>query len=279
MYRLYSVFTIDCLLIGFRVLYFLLYLLLQLEKEYVCRVEGEFPDGEVVCEEPILVVSFKVGLCRVDPKGKDSRTVFQKLSYNGCSSVVRCLPLTGRTHQIRVHLQYLGFPILNDPIYGSSAWGPNRGKGGLVGKNDQELLEALIEEHRSKESLHLLDITDEVVSGKSELDAGTSSGALVNNALTVKNESGSTACEESTSNDKEAEMNITQAAEKDEELSRTADATKVVRDLLCSECKIVRPDPTAKELVMYLHALRYKGPDFEYSTHLPDWAKEDWVQN
>ncbi|XP_027028168.1 RNA pseudouridylate synthase domain-containing protein 2 [Tachysurus fulvidraco] len=254
----------------------------QLEKEYVCRVEGEFPDGEVVCEEPIMVVSFKVGLCRVDPKGKDSRTVFQKLSYNGCSSVVRCLPLTGRTHQIRVHLQYLGFPILNDPIYGSSAWGPNRGKGGLVGKNDQELLEALIEEHRSKESLHLLDITDEVVSGKSELDAGTSSGALVNNALTVKDESGNAAkedCEESTSNDKEAEMNITQAAEKNYELSRTADATKVVRDHLCSECKIVRPDPTAKELVMYLHALRYKGPDFEYSTQLPDWAKEDWVQN
>ncbi len=53
----------------------------QLEKEYVCRVEGEFPENEVVCEEPILVVSFRVGLCRVDPKGKESRTVFQRLSY------------------------------------------------------------------------------------------------------------------------------------------------------------------------------------------------------
>lgn len=249
-------------------------------------MEGEFPDSEVVCEKPILVVSFKVGLCRVDPKGKDSRTVFQKLSYNGHSSVVRCFPLTGRTHQIRVHLQYLGFLILNDPIYGSSAWGPNRGKGGLVGKNDQELLEALIEEHRSKESLHLLDISDEVLSGKGEPNVGTSGGALVNNALTVMAESVITACEESTtstnSNDNEAVTKSTQAKESSycsETSSGTADAARIVRDHLCSECKIIRPDPTEKELVMYLHALRYKGPDFEYSTQLPDWAKEDWVQD
>lgn len=51
------------------------------------------------------------------------------------------------------------------------------------------------------------------------------------------------------------------------------------RDHLCSECKLVRPDPTEKELIMYLHALRYKGPGFEYSTCLPDWAKEDWVED
>lgn len=243
-------------------------------------MEGEFPDSEVVCEQPILVVSFKVGVCRVDPKGKDSRTVFQKLSYNGRSSVVRCLPLTGRTHQIRVHLQYLGFPILSDPIYGSTAWGPDRGKGGLVGKNDQELLDALIEEHRSKQSLHLLDISDEVLSAKSATDACTKDCALDNSVLSVEAESKNTTCQES--NEKEAEINSTQTSEsgnQNKELSRTANTTKVVRDHLCSECKIVRPDPTGKELVMYLHALRYKGPDFEYSTQLPYWAKEDWVQD
>ncbi|KAI5102231.1 RNA pseudouridylate synthase domain-containing protein 2 [Silurus meridionalis] len=249
----------------------------QLEKEYVCRVEGEFPDSEVVCEEPILVVSFKVGVCRVDPKGKDSRTVFQKLSYNGRSSVVRCLPLTGRTHQIRVHLQYLGFPILNDPIYGSSAWGPNRGKGGLVGKNDEELLEALIEEHRSNESLYLLDISDEMLMRKSEPNAETSGSAQ-----TVKDKSVNTAGEESSSSSNDNGANSTHAEESSshlEDIIRPADTTLVVRDHLCSECKIVRPDPTEKELVMYLHALRYKGPDFEYSTEMPDWAKEDWVQD
>lgn len=124
-------------------------------------MEGEFPEGEIICEEPVLVVSFKVGLNRVLPKGKECRTVFQRLSWNGHSSVVRCLPLTGRTHQIRVHLQFLGYPILNDPVYGSSAWGPQRAKGGLMGMSDDELLKAILEEHRLKTSLHLLDIPDD----------------------------------------------------------------------------------------------------------------------
>ncbi|KAG9268113.1 RNA pseudouridylate synthase domain-containing protein 2 [Astyanax mexicanus] len=290
----------------------------QLEKEYVCRVDGEFPDGEVVCEEPILVVSFKVGVCRVDPKGKDCRTVFQKLSYNGRSSVVRCRPLTGRTHQIRVHLQFLGFPILNDPIYGASAWGPNRGKGGVVGMNDDELLEALISEHRSKESLGLLDLPDdgEDVSVKGGAAAGTAAGGddgdgLVNDGLSVSTESGNSELTEGLSvSSKLSVAESSQAGNSDlntlnsepsessglteetangaktkksssdhEESSKTADSAVAVRDHLCAECKIVRADPTEEELVMYLHALCYKGPDFKYSTQLPDWAKEDWVQD
>ncbi|XP_042598444.1 RNA pseudouridylate synthase domain-containing protein 2-like [Cyprinus carpio] len=274
----------------------------QLEKEYVCRVEGEFPEGEVVCEEPILVVSFRVGLCRVDPKGKESRTVFQRLSYNGCSSVVRCLPLTGRTHQIRVHLQFLGFPILNDPIYGSSAWGPNRAKGGLVGISDEELLEALIEEHRSKESLHLLDLPDEEVSGKQEPKKECSDGAQEHNDQITAPESSGVACDDNSceltqeevkaEGSQELHKSISAAEirgemngahkEKDsvsDEASKTAKSNAFVRDNLCGECKIVRPDPVEKDLIMYLHALRYKGPDFEYSTQMPDWAKEDWLQD
>ena len=53
-------------------------------------------------------MSYKIGVCKVSPQGKDCHTEFQKLSYNGTTSVVLCKPLTGRMHQIRVHLQYLG---------------------------------------------------------------------------------------------------------------------------------------------------------------------------
>ncbi|TKS86623.1 RNA pseudouridylate synthase domain-containing protein 2 [Collichthys lucidus] len=268
----------------------------QLEKEYVCRVQGEFPEGELICEEPILVVSFKIGLCRVDPKGKECRTVFQRLSFNGKTSVVRCLPLTGRTHQIRVHLQYLGFPILNDPIYGSSAWGPDRGKGGLVAKSNEELLQALLEEHRSKESLYLLDIPDDGIRIEQEAEKSKTSEKAdrLEKTSEPKKSEESHQTQEATGSE-----TVNKASESCTDLNTDITSLKPLiksngsqteitdttqksppgnRDHLCSECKLVRPDPTEKELIMYLHALRYKGPDFEYSTRLPDWAEEDWTE-
>ena len=71
----------------------------------------------VVCNEPIEVVSYKIGVCRVSPKGKECRTEFERLSYNGKTSVVLCRPHTGRMHQIRVHLQYLGIFFLFFCLY------------------------------------------------------------------------------------------------------------------------------------------------------------------
>lgn len=119
-------------------------------KEYIARVAGHFPDGEVVCDQPILQISPKLGLNRVRANGKTARTVFKRLAHyppKGAPeetrdeetadgegrkfdpkkhgySIVRCLPVTGRTHQIRVHLQFLGHPIQNDPIYANQkVWG------------------------------------------------------------------------------------------------------------------------------------------------------------
>lgn len=71
------------------------------------------PYSEVIeCKEPIEVVSYKIGVCKVSPKGKDCLTTFEKLGFNGKTSVVLCKPRTGRMHQIRVHLQYLGELLL-----------------------------------------------------------------------------------------------------------------------------------------------------------------------
>jgi len=49
---------------------------------------------------------------------REAETSFVRRWTNGEHSVVECFPKTGRTHQIRVHLEFSGFPIVNDPVYG-----------------------------------------------------------------------------------------------------------------------------------------------------------------
>ncbi|XP_047396756.1 pseudouridylate synthase RPUSD2 [Sciurus carolinensis] len=245
----------------------------QLEKEYVCRVEGEFPAKEVTCKEPILVVSYKVGVCRVDPQGKPCETVFQRLSYNGRSSVVRCRPLTGRTHQIRVHLQFLGHPILNDPIYNSVAWGPSRGRGGHIPKTDEELLRDLVAEHQAKQSLDVLDLCD------GDMPPGLTDTTAPSSELTKDNlEELATAAQKMDGVVEEAPQDLDTM---DLAQGKAAE-TEVINqetDPLCAECRLVRQDPLPQDLVMFLHALRYKGPDFEYVSPLPPWAQDDWQEN
>ncbi|KAI8866191.1 pseudouridine synthase, partial [Ramicandelaber brevisporus] len=92
----------------------------SIRKEYVCRVFGEFPKNMPFHQKvmPIRTINHKLGLNAVDLiEGKPCVTRFKLLSYDGTTSVVRAYPLTGRTHQIRVHLQFLGHPIANDPLY------------------------------------------------------------------------------------------------------------------------------------------------------------------
>ena len=55
---------------------------------------------------------------RVDPNGKESETFYRLLKTNGDYSLVELKPITGRTHQLRVHMQYLGHPIVGDRVYG-----------------------------------------------------------------------------------------------------------------------------------------------------------------
>lgn len=111
-------------------------LLLQegaVQKKYVALVHGAFPDGEVVrVDKPIRVFGrHDGGVCVVtdaeDTEGKPSCSEFSRVWYDEHRNVslVQCIPRTGRTHQLRVHLQHLGHPIVDDPLYG-----PDRKVGG-----------------------------------------------------------------------------------------------------------------------------------------------------
>lgn len=105
-----------------------------IRKEYIARCRGQFPKEELACEVPLLTIDRQMGLNVVHPEGKPAKTIFKRMHYdaNTDTSVVHCKPLTGRSHQIRVHLQYLGHPVANDPIYSETKiWGERLGDGGI----------------------------------------------------------------------------------------------------------------------------------------------------
>ena len=85
------------------------------EKVYIAKVKGYFPE-EAICSEPIGLTGPRIH--DVLSNGKPSRTDFRRLAFINGYSLVECRPQTGRTHQIRIHLKHLGFPILNDILYG-----------------------------------------------------------------------------------------------------------------------------------------------------------------
>ncbi|KAG0307088.1 hypothetical protein BGZ98_001083 [Dissophora globulifera] len=120
----------------------------EIKKEYVCKVIGQFPSGITECHQPIHVASFKLTLNTVHPDGKACSTIFERLRYDPESntSIVHARPVTGRTHQIRVHLQWLGHPITNDPLYhDQEIWGGLNGRGGITEEAEKDVVNKLIE--------------------------------------------------------------------------------------------------------------------------------------
>ena len=89
-------------------------------KTYWAIVDGA-PDGDDgIVEAPLAKVSTAADGWRmiVDPAGKPATTRWRVLD-RGPRSLVEFLPLTGRTHQIRVHAASLGTPVAGDPVYGA----------------------------------------------------------------------------------------------------------------------------------------------------------------
>jgi len=217
------------------------------KKEYITRVVGEFPEGEILCEKPILQISPKLGLNRVRANGKEAKTVFKRMAYyppkddgkssNGQDSktdaqgqpwkrlrgysIVRCFPVTGRTHQLRVHLQFLGHPISNDPIYANQrVFGPALGQGQSEDEDDEDIMSRL--SRMGKE-----EVADAVAYHDEMVDAY---------------------------NKRKAER-------------MTGEKCKICDTDLYS-------DPGVHELGIYLHARRYRCEEgkWDYETGLPDWA-------
>ena len=90
------------------------------EKNYLALVAGDWQLGERLIDKPLLVTHRKGGERHVivSAEGKPAQTRVRLSRRYDRYSLVQCSPLTGRTHQIRVHLQDAGFPIAGDERYG-----------------------------------------------------------------------------------------------------------------------------------------------------------------
>jgi len=92
----------------------------KLEKVYEAAVFGKMPAEEGIIDAPIARQPLPSLLRYVNQEGKPSQTKYQVLEEKDGYSIVRLWPLTGRTHQLRVHCAYVGCPILGDPQYGTA---------------------------------------------------------------------------------------------------------------------------------------------------------------
>ena len=91
----------------------------NVEKLYYAVVEGELPLGPGVIDAPIGRRGDSIiGRC-VTPEGKPSRTEYTILRAAQGLSLAACVPVTGRTHQIRVHFASIGHPLAGDWLYGT----------------------------------------------------------------------------------------------------------------------------------------------------------------
>ena len=89
----------------------------RVTKIYIARVAGHLqPDtGEIIAH--IRKDYERRPIHEVHPDGKPARTIWQLEKYDSGVSRVKLTPITGRTHQLRVHMAHKGHPILGDRLY------------------------------------------------------------------------------------------------------------------------------------------------------------------
>lgn len=95
----------------------------KVKKTYMAIVKGHLKENEAIIDMPIERNPKAPATFRVGPNGKSAKTHYKVIEQNDNYSLVELKPETGRTHQLRVHLQQIGHPIVGDPLYGSGKHG------------------------------------------------------------------------------------------------------------------------------------------------------------
>ncbi|KAL9243381.1 hypothetical protein vseg_017275 [Gypsophila vaccaria] len=186
-------------------------------KQYIAKVVGIFPEGEKVVDANVnydaregrSTVEVGDGSTDVKLKGKVSCTKFRRINTDGVHSIVQCEPLTGRTHQIRVHLKHAGHPIANDMLYLGESIGRRSSKGMSADRAAAKLGDSL------------------------------------------------PSCASGNNDELEEES-----------------PTEFSIDPMCTNCPNLAPQGYGeREEGLWLHCVKYTGPDWSYECPHPDWAK------
>lgn len=193
----------------------------MVQKQYIAKVTGVFPDDEQVVNVNVNYnaregrSTVEVGNCcgNTPLKGKSACTKFTRISTNGTHSIVLCEPITGRTHQIRVHLQYTGHPIANDMLY-LSEFAVDRSTKGL-----------------------------------------SADRAAANSGCSLPSSSPKSCVDEYCDDNSTVDFSI---------------------DPMCTNCPNLAPKGYDEdEEGLWLHCVRYSGPDWVYECPHPEWASHD----
>jgi hypothetical protein len=207
------------------------------------------------------------------------------------------LPYTFTVSSMSIYLS--GYPVVNDPLYNHDVFGPEKGKGGRIGKSDEQLIQDLISIHNAENWLGMDDdspggglgpapvsiqpsVSPKDDAKKQRSDTPDSAVDLV--SLPTSADSPSSSSPASMASCGEYQMdnvgaNSVKAKEKAsnsivedkvtiatqtgiEEADKGFDIAKLSSDHHCYECKVKYRDPRPKDLVMFLHAWTYAVSSF-----------------
>ena len=132
----------------------------NIQKMYHALVYGGPEDDSGTIDAPIARCPLPSLLRCISPEGKPSVTEYRVLERHDGYSKLALRPVTGRTHQLRLHCAYMGFPILGDPQYGNEA---------SMAFSEQFSLKSQSLCAEKLEFVH--PITDQFVSVESQMDA------------------------------------------------------------------------------------------------------------
>ena len=92
----------------------------SVKREYIALVDGVIKEETATIDAPIgRDVKNRKKMCVTADNSKDAITNIRVIERYKNSTLITCSLLTGRTHQIRVHMNYIGHSVINDPVYGS----------------------------------------------------------------------------------------------------------------------------------------------------------------